>query len=152
MRSYVEMTRAVAGARSVTSHTMGRIQVGASVVLYAVPRGAPASLEMVAFPGDAVPFPLWQSLPGAHGDHPHSGGLLAALLGRLERAGVASATALVVIEPASLQVPSRPGACYVGTPVSKQHKRPFTPPFSGPPRRLLAAAPAHDSDRRAVGL
>jgi hypothetical protein len=99
MPYHPEMTRA-AGHRSISSHAVGRLQVGANIALYALPRAAPAALELVAFPGDCVPFQLWPSLAGATGDHPHSGGLLGALFGRLERAGVAATTALLVVEPA----------------------------------------------------
>jgi len=95
---HAEMTRA-AGHRFVSSHAVGRVQIGATIALYALPRAAPAALEVVAFPGDGVPFQLWPCLAGAKGNHPHSDGLLGALFGRLERAG-AAATALLVVEPA----------------------------------------------------
>ena len=63
-------------------------------VLYRVP--LTACSEVVAFPGDGVPWPSWPVLPGASSDsHPHSGGLLAALAARSEFA----ASALFVLEP-----------------------------------------------------
>ena len=78
------------------------MRVGATTVLYALPRSSAATLSLIAFPGDAVAFPGWPCLHGARGCHPHAGGLLGALFGRLERMGTAQATALFVVEPEAL--------------------------------------------------
>ena len=42
---------------------IGAVEVGAIRMLYALPRHGPPALEAIAFPGDGVPWPWWQSLP-----------------------------------------------------------------------------------------
>ena len=90
------------------SHYTGRIDaVGtlgrANTVLFAVPRSSAASLHIVAFPGDAVACSSWHALSGAHGDHAHSGGLLAVLRDRFHReGGIYQHSAIFVVEPARI--------------------------------------------------
>ena len=91
---------------------IGAVEVGAIRMLYALPRHGPPALEAIAFPGDGVPWPWWQSLPGAAGKHPHSGGLLGSLHRRLQsKGGIYSRAALFVVEP-RLAAEGQPFALY----------------------------------------
>ena len=69
-------------------------------MLYSVPASAPAELEVIAFPGDAVTIPGFgvPLQPGATGHHPHAGGLLSVL----HRKYAGRNAAIFVVEPACL--------------------------------------------------
>ena len=88
-----------------SQHHVGQLEAGGSTVLFALPRSGVPTVEVVAFPGDAVPNSMWRPLPGAPGNHPHSGGLLSVLHTKLSQAspeGAAAQHALFVVEPSHL--------------------------------------------------
>ena len=90
---------------SAPNHIVGSATVclpGDAIVrfLYAIPRTARPRAEILAFPGDGVPWPRWPSLPGACGEHPHAGGLLGTIHDRFEREeDFSRGNTLIVVEP-----------------------------------------------------